>query len=90
MKGKFSILILTSLFQVSNIVYVLYKLQIVSGGFALVFLVKAMNGQRLALKRMFVNNEQDLQVCKREIQIAVSFNKQELICLKTKVCLTFQ
>ncbi len=37
------------------------------------FLVKsATTGQRYALKRMFVNNEQDLVVCKREIQIAVS------------------
>ncbi|CAH2274730.1 AP2-associated kinase 1 isoform X8 [Pelobates cultripes] len=39
------------------------------GGFALVFLVRTSNGMRRALKRMYVNNEQDLQVCKREIQI---------------------
>ena len=43
------------------------------GGFALVFLVKCVNtGKRYALKRLFVNNEHDLNVCKREIQIAVS------------------
>lgn len=42
------------------------------GGFAIVFLVKAQNGQRYALKRMYVNNDQSLAVCKREIQIAVS------------------
>ncbi|XP_043938955.1 AP2-associated protein kinase 1 isoform X3 [Protopterus annectens] len=39
------------------------------GGFALVFLVRTHNGMRCALKRMYVNNEYDLQVCKREIQI---------------------
>ncbi|XP_011173537.1 uncharacterized protein LOC105205737 isoform X2 [Solenopsis invicta] len=39
------------------------------GGFAIVFLVKA-SGGRYALKRMYVNNEHDLGVCKREIQIA--------------------
>ncbi|KAL6268442.1 hypothetical protein P5V15_001577 [Pogonomyrmex californicus] len=39
------------------------------GGFAIVFLVKS-SGGRYALKRMYVNNEHDLNVCKREIQIA--------------------
>ncbi|XP_075714642.1 AP2-associated protein kinase 1 isoform X7 [Rhinoderma darwinii] len=39
------------------------------GGFALVFLVRTSNGMKRALKRMYVNNEHDLQVCKREIQI---------------------
>ncbi|XP_069070295.1 AP2-associated protein kinase 1 isoform X5 [Pleurodeles waltl] len=39
------------------------------GGFAIVFLVRTSNGMRCALKRMYVNNEHDLQVCKREIQI---------------------
>ncbi|XP_011501176.1 PREDICTED: probable serine/threonine-protein kinase nek3 [Ceratosolen solmsi marchali] len=39
------------------------------GGFAIVFLVKYAGG-RYALKRMYVNNEYDLNVCKREIQIA--------------------
>ncbi|XP_033225081.1 AP2-associated protein kinase 1 [Belonocnema kinseyi] len=39
------------------------------GGFAVVFLVKS-SGGRYALKRMYVNNEHDLNVCKREIQIA--------------------
>lgn len=44
-----------------------------AGGFAVVFLVKSsQNGQRYALKRMYVNSEQDLTVCKREIQISVS------------------
>ncbi|GLH05540.1 Putative glycogen synthase kinase-3 homolog [Gryllus bimaculatus] len=41
------------------------------GGFAVVFLVKANSGNaRYALKRMYVNNEHDLNVAKREIQIA--------------------
>ncbi|XP_036357345.1 BMP-2-inducible protein kinase isoform X5 [Octopus sinensis] len=43
---------------------------IAEGGFAIVFLARAQNGQKYALKRMYVNNEQDLAVCKREIQIA--------------------
>jgi AP2-associated kinase len=34
--------------------------------------VKAANGNRYALKRMFVNNDHDLAVCKKEIHIAVS------------------
>mgnify|MGYP000167923118 CR=1 FL=1 len=45
---------------------------IAEGGFSLVFLVKANNGIRYALKRLYVNNEQDLSICKREIDIAVS------------------
>lgn len=36
------------------------------------FLVRTNNGMKCALKRMYVNNEYDLQVCKREIQIMVS------------------
>ncbi|NXM67565.1 AAK1 kinase, partial [Serilophus lunatus] len=40
-----------------------------TGGFAIVFLVRTNNGVKCALKRMYVNNEYDLQVCKREIQI---------------------
>ncbi|XP_023236354.1 AP2-associated protein kinase 1-like isoform X2 [Centruroides sculpturatus] len=45
---------------------------IAEGGFALVFLVKSNNGQNYALKRMFVNNEHDLNVSRREIQICSS------------------
>ncbi|XP_028132528.2 uncharacterized protein LOC114327995 [Diabrotica virgifera virgifera] len=44
------------------------------GGFAIVYSVKASNGSRYALKRMYVNNEQDLNVAKREIQIASSLS----------------
>ncbi|XP_044268991.1 serine/threonine-protein kinase sel-5 isoform X2 [Tribolium madens] len=44
------------------------------GGFAIVYLVKGGNGTRYALKRMYVNNEQDLNVAKREIQIASSLS----------------
>ena len=36
------------------------------------FLVKSSSGQRLALKRMCVNNDKDLSVCRREISIVVS------------------
>lgn len=41
------------------------------GGFAVVFLVKS-NSKKYALKRLFVNDEVDLGVAKKEIQIAVS------------------
>ncbi|KAJ1521098.1 hypothetical protein ONE63_002800 [Megalurothrips usitatus] len=43
---------------------------IAEGGFAVVFLVKGSNSKRFALKRMYVNNDYDLNVAKREIQIA--------------------
>ncbi|XP_067876812.1 AP2-associated protein kinase 1-like isoform X2 [Heterodontus francisci] len=39
------------------------------GGFAIVFLAKTLSGVRCALKRMYVNSEHDLQVCKQEIAI---------------------
>jgi hypothetical protein len=42
------------------------------GGFAIVFLVKDNKSNvKYALKRMYVNNEADLVVAKREIQITV-------------------
>ncbi|XP_075960460.1 AP2-associated protein kinase 1-like isoform X6 [Anarhichas minor] len=42
---------------------------VAEGGFAIVFLVRTHQGVRCALKRMYVNNEHDLQVCQLEIQI---------------------
>ncbi|XP_065821024.1 AP2-associated protein kinase 1 isoform X10 [Labrus bergylta] len=42
---------------------------VAEGGFAIVFLVRTHQSIRCALKRMYVNNEHDLQVCKLEIQI---------------------
>ncbi|XP_030592939.1 AP2-associated protein kinase 1 isoform X7 [Archocentrus centrarchus] len=42
---------------------------IAEGGFAIVFLVRTHQGVRCALKRMYVNNEHDLKICKLEIQI---------------------
>jgi serine/threonine protein kinase len=39
------------------------------GGFAYVFLVRSLNQQRYALKRMYVNNRRDLNVCQREITL---------------------
>lgn len=50
------------------------KFILLIGGFAMVFLVKGnKDNVRYALKRLYVNNEQDLNVAKREIQIAVGF-----------------
>ena len=44
------------------------------GGFALVFVARSVRSdERFALKRLCVNNEQDLAVARREIQIAVSY-----------------
>ncbi|KAF4533543.1 hypothetical protein B566_EDAN001028 [Ephemera danica] len=40
------------------------------GGFAVVFLCKGNSNVRYALKRMYVNNDLDLSIAKREIQIA--------------------
>ncbi len=40
------------------------------------FLVRTHQGLRCALKRMYVNNEHDLQVCNLEIQIMVSTTVQ--------------
>ncbi|XP_054993349.1 BMP-2-inducible protein kinase isoform X2 [Sorex araneus] len=39
------------------------------GGFSTVFLVRTHGGMRHALKRMYVNNVPDLNICKREITI---------------------
>jgi len=47
---------------------------IAEGGFAIVFLVKSSSGSKLALKRMCVNNDKDLSVCKREINIVSNLN----------------
>ena len=50
---------------------VLCDINISTGGFALVFVVRTSSGHKCALKRLSVNEESDLQVCKREIQILV-------------------
>lgn len=54
------------------------------GGFSTVFLVRTHGGIRCALKRMYVNNVSDLNVCKREITIMV---RNELIVTRECVCL---
>jgi len=51
-----------------------HLLCVVPGGFALVFVVRsARSDERFALKRLCVNSEQDLDVARREIHIAVSY-----------------
>ncbi|XP_051900261.1 BMP-2-inducible protein kinase isoform X2 [Pristis pectinata] len=42
---------------------------IAEGGFSIVFLVRTHNGVRCALKRMYVNDAHDLNICKREVTI---------------------
>ncbi|XP_062899603.1 BMP-2-inducible protein kinase [Mobula hypostoma] len=42
---------------------------IAEGGFSIVFLVRTHGGVRCALKRMYVNDAHDLNVCKREVTI---------------------
>ena len=50
---------------------------IAEGGFSIVFLVKSsLNGRKYALKRMYVNNEFDLESCKREIHIIKTLSEQ--------------
>jgi len=45
-----------------------------------VFVVRSTRGdERFALKRLSVNNEQDLAVARREIQITVSYLALQLI-----------
>ena len=39
------------------------------GGFAVVFVVRASNGRKLALKRLAVNNDADLYLTKQEIAV---------------------
>lgn len=49
---------------------------IAEGGFSIVFLVRSSrNGKKYALKRMYVNNETDLEVCKFEIHIIRSLSE---------------
>ncbi|CAG2169556.1 unnamed protein product, partial [Oppiella nova] len=66
-------------FSVNRYESVTVEETIAEGGFALVFLVRAANGHRYALKRMFVNNDYDLNVCKREIQIAANLSPHKNI-----------
>jgi AP2-associated kinase len=43
---------------------------IAEGGFSVVFLARSnINGKKYALKRMYINNEQDLEACKLELHI---------------------
>ena len=56
---------------------------IAEGGFSIVFLAKSNNnGKRYALKRMYVNNEADLDACKREIAIIKSLSEHNKNILK--------
>lgn len=48
----------------------------VAGGFAVVYKVRSPRGQLHALKRMAVNNDQDLHLAKQEIAITVSISGQ--------------
>ena len=63
---------------------------IAEGGFSIVFLVKSsLNGRKYALKRMYVNNEYDLDSCKLEIQIIVSFCLWSLVLGRLVSVVTF-
>ncbi|XP_043552235.1 BMP-2-inducible protein kinase isoform X1 [Chiloscyllium plagiosum] len=42
---------------------------IAEGGFSIVFLARTVSGVRCALKRMYVNDAYDLNICKREVTI---------------------
>ncbi|XP_030046412.1 BMP-2-inducible protein kinase isoform X2 [Microcaecilia unicolor] len=49
------------------------------GGFSTVFVVRTHGGLRCALKRMYVNNVPDLNICKREITIMKELSGQKNI-----------
>ena len=49
------------------------------GGFSVVFRVKSSRGRRLALKRMAVNNDNDLYLARQEIAIMVRLVKCHVI-----------
>ncbi len=56
---------------------------IAEGGFSIVFLVKSNhNGKKYALKRMYVNNEVDLEACKQELKIIKSLSERSNKILK--------
>lgn len=58
---------------------------IAEGGFSIVFLAKSnVNGKKYALKRMYVNNETDLEACRLEIQIIVCDFLIESFCTVKK------
>lgn len=61
---------------------------VLAGGFAIVFLVKAPNGNRYALKRMHVNNDNDLAACRREIQIVSTLNGHKNIIGYVDSCIS--
>ena len=54
--------------------HVAFEDVIAEGGFGVVFLVKNKEKGHMALKRLFVNNDKDLAVCKREISIVSNLN----------------
>ncbi|CAF0799357.1 unnamed protein product [Brachionus calyciflorus] len=56
---------------------------IAEGGFSIVFLVRSnQNGKKYALKRMYVNNEHDLEACRLEIKIIKTFSESNKNVLK--------
>jgi len=75
-EGKLSIptkntpIVLTVMILLLSLSYLQSHFSHFPGGFAVVFLVKS-NNKKYALKRLFVNDEVDLGVAKKEIQIAV-------------------
>ena len=52
-----------------------------TGGFALVFQVLDQRGKRYALKRLAVNNQGDLKLCKQEIAVMVSIQGSIILCV---------
>lgn len=68
-----------NVYMINSVQYVVEEV-IAEGGFAIVFLVKAVkSGNKFALKRLYVNNDHDLAVCKREIQIYSSLGSHKNI-----------
>lgn len=55
----------------------------------MVFLCKLASGQRVALKRMFVNSEANLEVCRQEIRIWVCFQIFTTILLHEEISMFY-
>ena len=57
------------------------------GGFSVVFLGRLSSGQKVALKRMFVNSKSDMKVCQREIDVMKQLNSHKNIVRLLDACI---
>ena len=60
---------------------------VAEGGFSVVFMGKLPSGQKVALKRMFVNSKSDMQVCQREIDVMKQLSSHKNIVRLLDACI---